>query len=253
MKLLESRNIIFNFMKKFIIFTIIVIIIIGILVNKGYNTVNNLTNQLTSCINTLNQVEQDRNLILEQLKTTYLTITDLHNEITTYKIKINTLTNELDIAQTQIQHQLNMLNNYESQIFAYDGTITDKEIDLIAQTVYGEARGLNQYEQSLVVWCILNRVDDGAWGSTITRVVTMKDQFHGYSSSHPITTEIRNLVEDVVIRWQLEKQYGRDFGRTLPQNYVYFHSSKGHNEFYYFTNGSSRSYYKWLDKSNPYQ
>lgn len=240
-------------MKKFIIFIIIVAIAIGFLANKGYIVIDDLTSQIKSYVDILDQVKQDKETISEQLILAQTTITNLYDEITNYKTQINTLTNDISVAQTQIQNQSNIIDNYESKAFTYNCTITDKEIDLIAQTVYGEARGLNQYEQSLVIWCILNRVDDGNWGSTITRVITMKDQFHGYSSSHPITAEIRNLVEDVVIRWQLEKQYGRDFGRTLPQNYVYFHSSKGHNEFYYFTNGSSRSYYKWLDKSNPYQ
>ena len=39
-------------------------------------------------------------------------------------------------------------------------TYTEKEIEMLAKTVYGEALVTNsQTEMSAVVWCILNRVD----------------------------------------------------------------------------------------------
>ena len=133
--------------------------------------------------------------------------------------------------------------------------ITQQEIDMIAQTVYGEAVGCNTYEQSLVIWCILNRLDSGKWGYRITNVLTAKEQFHGYSSKHPVDSDIRLLVEDVIYRWEMEKLFGWNVGRTLPADIMYFHSGKnenaGHNLFYKYV-GTAKEYYNWRNKSNPY-
>ena len=57
--------------------------------------------------------------------------------------------------------------------------VSDEEIDMLAKTVWGEARGCNEYEQSLVVWCILNRYDDGRFGSSVKDIITAPHQFQG--------------------------------------------------------------------------
>lgn len=129
-------------------------------------------------------------------------------------------------------------------------SVTEMEIDMLAKTVWGEARGCDQLGQSAVVWCVLNRVDAG-WGS-IAEVITAKDQFHGYSSSFPVTPEIRLLVQDVVVRWQLEKLSCGDVGRTLPGNYLYFRSDSTGIGNIFRTNWSGQ-YEVWdWDCSNPY-
>ena len=61
-----------------------------------------------------------------------------------------------------------------------EGLVSDEEIDILAKTVWGEARGLDEYEQSLVVWCILNRFDNGKFGSSVKEIVTKPHQFQGY-------------------------------------------------------------------------
>lgn len=99
-------------------------------------------------------------------------------------------------------------------------TVTNKEIEMLAKTVWGEARGCSKIQQSAVVWCILNRVDAG-WG-TIAEVVTAPNQFHGYNSNFPVNDKIKNLVEDVIARWKLEKTCIGSVGRTLPSKYLYF-------------------------------
>ena len=122
------------------------------------------------------------------------------------------------------------------------------EVDLLAKTVYGEARGLNALEQSAVVWCILNRVD--AYNSTIVDVVTAPNQFHGYNYDYPVTDEIKALVEDVLVRWQMEKLCIGDVGRTLPKDYMWFHGDGRHN---YFRNAYSGNYTTWdWSLGNPY-
>lgn len=91
----------------------------------------------------------------------------------------------------------------------------------IAKTVWGEARGVSAYEQEKVIWCILNRVDDPRFPSTIIGVITAPNQFHGYSSGFPYTDEMYDLALDVIYRWQLEK-VGGESNRNLGPEYVYF-------------------------------
>jgi len=108
-------------------------------------------------------------------------------------------------------------------------TISTRDIELLAKTVYGEARGCSIVEQSAVIWCILNRVDAG-WG-TIEEVVTQKYQFTGYDEDNPVKGDFVELAIDVLIRWQAEKYCIGDVGRTLPDNYLYFHGDGKQNHF----------------------
>lgn len=110
-----------------------------------------------------------------------------------------------------------------------DITIYQKDIELIAKTVYGEARGCSIAEQSAVIWCILNRVDAGY--GTIEEVITAPYQFTGYKEEHPVQGDFVELAIDVLLRWQIEKYCIGEVGRTLPDNYLYFHGDGKQNHF----------------------
>lgn len=101
---------------------------------------------------------------------------------------------------------------------------TEEEIEYIAKTIWGEARGANKTEQSAVVWCILNRVDSSLdyMPDDIISVITQKSQFTGYKSSNPVTQEHYDLAKDVLNRWDREKAGEIDVGRTLPKDYLWF-------------------------------
>ena len=106
-------------------------------------------------------------------------------------------------------------------------------IDTIAKVIWGEARGVNsKAEQAGVAWCILNRADcrETQEPSDVIAVATARYQF-AYSRSAPVTEELRELAQDVVIRWLLEKQGVSDVGRVLPKEYIYFAGRNGHNWF----------------------
>lgn len=107
------------------------------------------------------------------------------------------------------------------------------EAEYIAKTLYGEARGCSTTEQAAVVWCVLNRVDDGSglWPDDIIGVVTQEYQFAGYSPEHPVLPELYDLALDVLERWQREKAGEDDVGRVLPADYCYFHGDGKHNYF----------------------
>ena len=122
--------------------------------------------------------------------------------------------------------------------------IADSEIDMLARLVWAEARGVGStMEQAAVIWCVLNRVDNGAWGDTITDVVTAPHQF-AYDEHTPVKDEFRALAQDVVKRWIYEKLGAEDVGRVLPSGYLYFAGRHGHNRFRLEYDGNGE-YWDW--------
>ncbi len=114
---------------------------------------------------------------------------------------------------------------------AWAGTYSESDVELIAKTVWQEARGIpSKAEQAAVVWCILNRVDDDRWGDSIAEVVTAPHQF-AYDAGAPVTDELRQLAVDVLERWKWEKEGEPDVGRVLPAGYVFFDGDGSHNHF----------------------
>lgn len=125
----------------------------------------------------------------------------------------------------------------------------EDEINILAQLVYAEARGVDStMEQAAVIWCVLNRVDSDTWSDEISEVVKQRSQF-AYSSSLPVKDEFRDLAQDVIIRWLLEKRGVMDVGRVLPNDYCYFAGRNGRN--WFRKEYESRSYWSW-DVEDPY-
>jgi len=128
-----------------------------------------------------------------------------------------------------------------NQITAYE-----TEIDMLAQLVYSEARGVkSQTEQAAVIWCVLNRAE----AKTITEVITAKHQF-AYRRNLPIKEEYRELAKDVMIRYLLEQRGVSEVGRVLPKEYIYFAGRGGRNWFRCEYRGGN--YWNWALES-PYE
>ena len=109
---------------------------------------------------------------------------------------------------------------------------TEEELTILAKIVYREARGIkDKAQQAAVIWCILNRVDDGYWGDTIEEVATYPSAF-AWVPDTPVEQEFRMLAADVCERWNLEKAGQDDVGRVLPKEYLYF---TGDGELNHFT------------------
>jgi hypothetical protein len=192
---------------------------------------------------------KDNEILRIELNDNKATLESANNELMNVqenlKIEVEksvSLSNELATANS-------IIAALKSEEYVVGTTVTKAEIDMIAKTVWGEARGLNEFEQSMVVWCILNRVDDKQ--CSIAEIVTAPNQFHGYNKNHPVTDEIRTLVEDVIVRWKMEKVCNWNVGRTLPKEYLWFHGDGKHN---YFRDAYSGSYNTWnWDCWNPYE
>lgn len=127
----------------------------------------------------------------------------------------------------------------------------DRNVCLLAQTLWGESRGMSDYENSLVAWCICNRVDSSAFPDSIEAVIKQVGQFHGYNAKHPIDQRLYDIAKDVLIRWQMEKQCIGSVGRTLPENMLFFYGLNGHNKYRKTNSGAGR--YDFTDElPSPY-
>lgn len=209
----------------FIVLTIVICSIFiktNIELNKVRQELSNTQNEVSDLNNSL-QIESNKNKDMEET--------------------ISNLNLELSIANEKI---VNMQNTGVPVYF------TEEEVNYIAKTVYGEARGCSKIQQSAVVWCILNRLDNEHWGSVIKSVVTAPTQFHGYSKHHPVTDEIRELVEDVLLRWNMEKMGVVNVGRTLPERFMYFNADRKGSGNLFTTSAGRGEVWNW-DCWNPYE
>ena len=120
---------------------------------------------------------------------------------------------------------------------------------MLAKLVYREARGIkSDSHKAAVIWCVLNRIDNGNYGSSIKEVITAKHQF-AWVPKTPVKEEFYNLAEDVIIRWLLEKEGLDNVGRVLPNDYLFFAGRNGKN--YFRKSYRSREYWDW-SLENPY-
>ena len=93
---------------------------------------------------------------------------------------------------------------------------TQEEVKMLAQLIWGEARGQSLDGKIAVANVVLNRVlCPGKFGSTIKAVVTASGQFSGYKSTNPTTGCIS------AARWVLDYEVWK-----VPQDVYYFRSAR---------------------------
>ena len=164
-----------------------------------------------------------------------------------YKEENNPKPEEEAIDQTPVK---DINNEVDVVKLVIENNFTNEEIDHIAKTVWGEARGLSKTHQAGVVWAILNRCDDGRFGKGIISVITAPSQFAGYRSGNPVDPEIRELVVDVLDRYSQEKAGIKNVGRVLPKDYLYFRGNGRVNLF--SKEWNSKNIWNWSLES-PYK
>ena len=106
---------------------------------------------------------------------------------------------------------------------------TEEEVRLVAQMLYGEARGCNKDELRLVVWCVCNRVDKGTWGNTVEDVIKYPYQFMGYGATHPVWPELEAVAREVLEEWNDggEADILEPYAKT--SKYLFFRGDGKHN------------------------
>lgn len=106
-----------------------------------------------------------------------------------------------------------------------------KDIEMLAQTIYNEARGVDKIShRAAVAWCVLNRIDDPSFSNSISVELTTPRQFAWFEDT-PVREDLLLLAEDVVTRWLLEKEGIEDVGRVLPPDHLFFHGDRVYNYF----------------------
>jgi hypothetical protein len=108
---------------------------------------------------------------------------------------------------------------------------TDAEIDMLARTVWAEARGCAPEEQVLVVWTVLQRADADAFPGTIEEVLLREGQFL-YDEDFPLRGDIRELCLSEAGKWAAGEPAPTHpiYAPTAP--YFYFNGDGKHNYFY---------------------
>lgn len=172
---------------------------------------------------------------------------DLEKGVGELKVSILNLERQQDELQIALTHRAaEMAEAQASAVQQPTGqayTVTVAELQTLAKIVYQEARGIPQKShQAAVIWCILNRLDNGYWGDDIITVATYPNAF-AWVPDTPVEEEFMDLAIDVVTRWNWEKQGLQDVGRTLPATYLYF---TGNGDFNYFTREwKGTEYWDW--------
>ena len=138
-------------------------------------------------------------------------------------------------------------------IHEYD--IPESDINYLARTLYGEARGIEStMEKAAVCWCVLNRVDSDEWDfrnmNTIESVVTAPNQFMGYDKQNPLDDELVEIAKDVLTRWYMEKDGIENVGRVLPKEYTHFYGDGESN--YFRTDWRGKEFWDW-SLEDPYK
>lgn len=105
-----------------------------------------------------------------------------------------------------------------------------EDVEAIAQTLYGECRGVeSEAEKEAVAWVILNRVDAG-YADTVLGVVSAPGQFAGYDPDHPLWPELVEVARRVLILHHRE-QLGGCVDRVLGPEYLWFSGDGVRNTF----------------------
>ena len=145
-------------------------------------------------------------------------------------------------------------NRAEEKIEALDtlANYTVQDVYYLSKTIYAEARGSNKTECAKVAWCILNRLDNGNYGSTIKSVVTAPNQFAYRQYTDGDTYYEISL--DVLTRWCMEKCGITNVGRVLPNDYMQYRGDGKLNHYYKDYNDAQRGineYTNWM--GTPYE
>ncbi len=107
-------------------------------------------------------------------------------------------------------------NTFKSPKQAFDVSESDRE--LIAKLLYHEARGESVECQRAVVSVILNRLQSGKWGDTISEVIYARNQFEPVAKGLLPNTKPLQTQYDAI-------DYVLETGTTLPSWVQYFRAS----------------------------
>jgi spore germination cell wall hydrolase CwlJ-like protein len=106
--------------------------------------------------------------------------------------------------------------------------VAETDAETLPKLVYGEARGCSEDEWRIVIWTVLQRVDDPRWGDTVHAVVTQRKQFNGYRASNPVKDEIYAVVSEELEKWAAGELPPTIEPYATSERYYYLTGYKGH-------------------------
>lgn len=144
--------------------------------------------------------------------------------------------------------------NYENSKPKYIKYYTNNDVLMLAKVAFCESRGIkSKTEIACIMWTILNRFDTGKYGNSIAAVIKMPHQF-AYRNSAPTVSDygydLKTLAEDVLSRWNREKNGETNVGRVLPKSYMWYGGNGVHNYFRNAYSGGTRWNYSL---ESPYE
>ncbi len=116
------------------------------------------------------------------------------------------------------------------EAITFTPALEEHEIAMLAQTVWGEARGCSPDEQRLVVWTIFQRVDK-EFGDSVGEVITQPNQFAGYSESYPVDPDIYELCREEAGKWESGQAAPILAPYANSRPYLFFDGDGTHNWF----------------------
>lgn len=158
----------------------------------------------------MKQQEEELVVVNEVLVEQENVIAQLEQNLTETKLYVEQLTYEPDvdvITVDTIQHNF-----------------TQYEVELLARLIQSEigGNGVALSQREAVVWCVLNRVDDPRFPSTVEANLFYPNQFSGYGLHLAVKEQFVDVVNQVLCYYEYEKQTGDSSYRVLPSNYYFF-------------------------------
>lgn len=103
------------------------------------------------------------------------------------------------------------VSRYYAESEARD-TTQRAEAEEIAKVLYGTARYHDKYNQQLVVWCIINRMEHDNYPDTIKEVCQQDQQWMGYSEDNPVLQDLWHVADT-----ELTRYYDGDYRPMSPE------------------------------------
>lgn len=105
----------------------------------------------------------------------------------------------------------------------------ENEIECVAKTVYGEARGESEFGQVLVAFSIVSRTLDPRWPDNACEVVRQKGQYAGYWAAK-VTKDKKSYEKSLEVARLVSLEY--PYSPEILREILYFTSSKEVSKFH---------------------
>jgi len=112
------------------------------------------------------------------------------------------------------QQELNREREQAEAAARITENVTQREAEALARVLYG-VKDNSTDDLKTYTWCVLNRVDNPAFPSTIEEVIAQPQQWMAYSEDNPVLENLYAIAYDEIKLWQSGAH------RPVSDEYVY--------------------------------